>query len=111
MESLETDVSYLLGCYVGVVRKIEIELDRSIKRTTESAIEKHLEDFVVSPLDALKTCKVIIDRETPALKLAKKEELLVESGEILRLINKDALQYVPIDAPNFLHGYHTQIPD
>lgn len=111
MDNLETDVSYLLGSYVGVVRKIELELDRLIKRTTPSTIEEHLQDIVEEPEEAIRVCKEIISREAAALKVGKREDLIQEGQAILQQINQESLKHITLDMPNFLHGYHAKIPD
>lgn len=109
MMELETDISYLLGSYIGVARKVELELDRLTKKATQSAIEEHLADFVESPAEALRQCQEILLREQMVLKTVNRTELIAESAEILKMINIDVLEHIEINAPNFLHGYHAQV--
>lgn len=109
MENLETDISYLLGRYIGSGRAIEKELDRLMKKETESAIEGNLDKFLESPAEALSQCQEAILREQMTLKAINKTELITESMEILKMIKVDVLEHINVDAANFLHGYHTQL--
>lgn len=110
MEDLETDISYLLGCYIGLARKIELELDRLTKTQTPSVIEEYLDEFLVNPVHGLKLCQETILQDQIVLKKVNKPELIEESGEILKKINVDALEYITINVPNFSVGYHSKIP-
>lgn len=107
MESLETDVSYLLGCYIGVARKIEKELDRLTRKETPSAIEDKLDEFVEKPGDALRMCQDNLVRDQLVLKAINRLDLIAESAEILKMINIGSLEYIQLNVPNFLHGYHS----
>lgn len=104
---LENDISYLLGTYVGMGRTIEKELDRLIKKETTSAIEDWLAEFAENPAEALRHCQDVILKEQIALKRIEKTELIEESAEILNKIKIEVLEYVTLDLPNFLHGYHS----
>ncbi len=106
-ENLENDISYLLGTYVGMGRTIEKELDRLIKKQTESAIEDWLEEFSENPGKALRHCQDVILTEQIALKRIDKTALIDESAAILKKIKIEALDYITLDIPHFLHGYHT----
>lgn len=107
MEDLGTDISYLLGCYVGIGRTIEKTLDRMIKKETPSTIEGLLGEFTENPATALRSCQDAIIKEQMVLKHIDKSELIEESAEILKMIKIDVLEHITIDTPNFLHGYHT----
>lgn len=109
MAELETDISYLLGQYIGMGRTIEKELDRLMKKETPSAIEDNLDKFLETPLDALRECQAAIIKEQATLKAINKTELIEESNSILRMIKLDVLPHITIDAVNFLHGYHKQL--
>lgn len=109
MEDLETDVSYLLGRYIGVARKIEMELDRLTKKVNPSAIEAHFDDFVEKPAESLRQCQDIIIREQAVLKKVNRMELVDESAEVMKMINIQSLEHITLNAPNFLHGYHVQL--
>lgn len=109
MEQLETDVSYILGRYIGVARKIELELDRLTKKENPSAIEDQFDFFMDKPADALRRCQDIIIKEQFVLKTIDRNDLIHESAEIFKMVNVDALEHITLNAPNFLHGYHTQL--
>lgn len=109
MEQLETDVSYILGRYIGVVRKIEKELDRLTKKETPSAIEDNFDAFMENPAEALRSCQDVFLKESMVLKTVNKTELIEEGAEIFKMVNVDALEYITLNVPNFLHGYHTQL--
>lgn len=109
MEQLETDVSYILGRYIGVARRIEMELDRLMKKETTSAIEENFDDFLEHPAEALRRCQDVILKEQMVLKTVNRMELIHESAEIFKMVNIDALEHITLNAPNFLHGYHVQL--
>ncbi len=109
MENLETDVSYILGRYIGVARKIELELDRLTKKETPSAVEEHFESFLEHPAEALRLCQQSILKEQMVLKTVNRMELVEESAEIFKMVNVEVLEHITLNAPNFLHGYHVQL--
>lgn len=109
MEHIETDISYLLGRYLGVARRVEMELDRLMKKETESVIEANFDDFVEKPAEAFKRCMEVIKNEQKLLKNLNRTELVEESNEILKMVNVGALEHITLNAPNFLHGYHVQL--
>lgn len=109
MEQLETDVSYILGRYIGVARQIEKELDRLTKKENPSAIEEHFDDFLEKPAAALRQCQEVLLKESVVLKTVDKTELVDEAAEIFKMVNVDALEHITLNAPNFLHGYHVQL--
>lgn len=109
MEHFETDISYLLGRYIGAGRVVEKELDRLTKKESPSAIEDNLDKFLENPSDALRQCQEAILVEQITLKRIDRNDLIEESNEILKMIKVDVLEYISIDAVNFLHGYHTQL--
>ncbi len=106
-QNLENDISYLLGSYVGMGRTIEKELDRLMKKETPSNIEEWLEEFAENPSKALAHCQKAMLEEQIVLKRVSKTDLIDECTEILKRINIDVLEYVTLDLPHFLHGYHT----
>lgn len=106
MEDYENDISYLLGCYIGIGRTIEKELDRLTKKETPSAIEQWLEEFGSDPQKALRHCQEVILKEQVTLKRIDKTDLVEESAEILKKVKIEALEYITLDIPHFLHGYH-----
>lgn len=109
MVHLETDISYLLGRYIGQGRAIEKELDRLTKKESPSAIEDYLDEFLENPAGALRQCQEAIIKEQIVLKRVDKTDLIDESNEILKMIKVDVLEHITIDAANFLHGYHKQL--
>lgn len=109
MVHLETDISYLLGRYIGAGRTIEKELDRLTKKETPSVIEDNLDKFLENPAEALRECQEAILVEQITLKRIDKTELIDESNEILKMIKIEVLEHISVDAVNFLHGYHTQL--
>ncbi len=105
-ENLENDISYLLGSYVGMGRTIERELDRLTKKETPSNIEEWLEEFAESPSKAFRHCQEAMLKEQVVLKKVNKPELIEECTTIMNKINVKALEYLELDLPHFLHGYH-----
>lgn len=109
MEHLETDISYMLGRYLGVARRIEIELDRLTKKENPSAIEAHFDDFPEKPAESLRKCQASIEQDQMVLGRVKGNDLILECNEIYKMVNVEALEHITLNGPNFLHGYHVQL--
>lgn len=105
-QNVEENMSYLLGAYIGMGRSMERELDRITKTTTESNIETWLEEFMENPSKAFKHCQEAMVKELIVFKRANKPEYTDECAEILKKMNLEAIEYLNLDMPLFLHGYH-----
>ncbi len=111
MERLEQDVSYLIGNYLAVARKIEIELNRMEKNERPSLVEKHFEDFVDEPAKYLSICQEEVIQSLLLLKKLGKPELIEDMGEVFRLINIKSLEHVTLRPDVFIHGYHKKLAE
>lgn len=109
MKPEQTNPSYILGSYVGLCRQIEKELDRLMKKVTDSAVEDLLSEFEEKPLESFQKCQKIIESEQKTLISLNRVELINECGEILKIIDTEALEYMNLDTPSFLHGYHAEL--
>lgn len=106
---MESDTSYMLGRYIGSLRKIEKELERMSRQEQESAIEKYFDEFVENPSDAMTKCQDAILKEQFVLLKVNRNDLVDESAALLLQINTKAVEYLTLDLPNFIHGYQTQV--
>lgn len=111
MERLEQDVSYLIGRYLAVARKIELELNRMEKNERPSLVEEHFENFVDEPAKNLAICQEEVIKSLILLKKLGKPELIEDMGQIFRLINVDALEHITLRPDVFIHGYHKQLAE
>lgn len=105
----QANPSYILGSYVGLCRQIEKELDRLMKKNTESAVEDLLSEFEENPLESFNKCQEIIKSEQKTLISLDKLDLITECGEILKMIDIEAVEYMNLDVASFLHGYHAEL--
>ncbi len=108
-ENLEQDISYLLGRYIGVARKVELELDRLTRQSHPSEVEAHFDQFLDHPAETLEVCQKSIVKEQVVLKTVNRTELVEESSKIFSQIDINALHHITLNGPNFLHGYHKQL--
>ncbi len=109
MERLERDISYLVGRYLGVARKIEMELDRLARKESPSLVEEQFEHFVDAPGKYMAICQEQVVRSLLLLKSLGRPELVEDMGQIYRLINQDSLNHITLQAETFIHGYHKQL--
>ncbi|MFI3253797.1 MAG: hypothetical protein R3Y63_05600 [Eubacteriales bacterium] len=109
MERLEQDISYLVGRYLGVARKIELELDRLARKESPSLVEEQFEHFVDEPAKYMAICQEQVVRSLLLLKSLGRPELVEDMGQIFRLININSLEHITLRADTLIHGFHKQL--
>lgn len=108
-ETLENDISCLVGRYVGVARRIEILLDELSHQERDSSIESVMEDIIDRPAVCLRKVQETIVQDQAVLTVVKRPELIQEGSELLKRINVVALEHMNLDHANFMHGYWGQL--
>lgn len=103
----DTDQSYELGRFVGVIRQMEEELKLTLEGV-ENIVEDALANFIESPADALDDCQIQLIQTQKRIRALGRPELLQDIREVFELIDVPFLGEIKLHEENFMNGYESQ---
>lgn len=103
----DTDQSYELGRFVGIMRQMEEEL-KFVSIGFESLVESALQDFVTAPSETLDECQIQLIQTQKKISALGRPDLLEDIRNVFELIDVPYLMEVTLHESHFIEGYESQ---
>lgn len=103
-----TEQSYEMGRFLGIMRQMEEELHFIDQSHHPREVDRSIPHFIKNPAQALDECQINLIHSQKLVKEMGKPELLEDIREVFELIDVPFLSEISLHPDNFMKGYQAQ---